>query len=46
MLGKFILEIWFFDAGFAPWRTKRFEDFDGPNQFDFTSANKEIFALI
>jgi len=29
MLGKFILDIWFFNAGYAPWQTKRFKEFDG-----------------
>jgi len=42
MLGKFILEMWFFNAGCAPWQTKRFKDVDGQNQFDITSANREI----
>jgi len=46
MLGKLILEIWFFYAGYAPWQTKQFKDFDGQNQFDFTSTNREISALI
>ena len=46
MFGKCTLEIWCFNAECAPWQTKRFKDFDGQNQFDFTLANREIFALI